>query len=244
VRLYRPFSAEHLIAAIPQTANALAVLDRTKEKGALGDPLYLDVCTAFVEHGGEIPMIVNGRYGLSSKEFNPGMVKAVFDNLKADTPKNHFTVGIVDDVTHTSLTVEDGLTWRPKEPSSASSGGWAPTGRWGPTKAPSRSSATIPTCMPRPILPMTQKVGRCDHVSPPFWQNTDPVHLPHRCGRLHRLPQVQLCGHLRCAGRHQGGRHLCAELQLDAGRDGDQAAGGDAADHCRQKTEILQYRCR
>ena len=103
VRLYRPFSAEHLLAAIPKTASRLAVLDRTKEKGALGDPLYMDVCTAFVERGGEIPLIVNGRYGLSSKEFNPGMVKAVFDNLKAETPKNHFTVGIVDDVTHTSL---------------------------------------------------------------------------------------------------------------------------------------------
>jgi len=107
VRLYRPFSAEHLLAAIPQTTARLAILDRTKEKGALGDPLYEDVCTAYVERGGEIPMIVNGRYGLSSKEFNPGMVKAVFDNLKAESPKNHFTVGIVDDVTHTSLTVEE-----------------------------------------------------------------------------------------------------------------------------------------
>ena len=114
VRLYRPFSAEHLLAAIPKTAGRLAVLDRTKERGALGDPLYMDVCTAYVERGGEIPLIVNGRYGLSSKEFNPGMVKAVFDNLKAETPKNHFTVGIVDDVTHTSLTVEEGFDVAPE----------------------------------------------------------------------------------------------------------------------------------
>ncbi|MEN8243368.1 MAG: pyruvate:ferredoxin (flavodoxin) oxidoreductase [Thermodesulfobacteriota bacterium] len=114
VRLYRPFSAEHLLAAIPATVRRLAVLDRTKEKGALGDPLYEDVCTAYVERGGEIPMIINGRYGLSSKEFNPGMVKAVFDNLKAETPKNHFTVGIVDDVTHTSLTVEEGFDVAPE----------------------------------------------------------------------------------------------------------------------------------
>ncbi len=114
VRLYRPFSAEHLLAAIPRTANRLAVLDRTKEKGALGDPLYMDVCTAFVERGGEIPLIVNGRYGLSSKEFNPGMVKAVFDNLQAEIPRNHFTVGIVDDVTNTSLDVEEGFDVAPE----------------------------------------------------------------------------------------------------------------------------------
>jgi len=114
VRLYRPFSAEHMFAAIPESAGRIAVLDRTKEKGALGDPLYVDVCTAFVQRGGDIPTIVNGRYGLSSKEFNPSMVKAVFDNLKAETPKNHFTVGIVDDVTHTSLEVEEGFDVAPE----------------------------------------------------------------------------------------------------------------------------------
>jgi len=113
VRLYRPFSAEHLIRAIPESVQRIAVLDRTKEKGALGDPLYLDVCTAFVENAANIPKIINGRYGLSSKEFNPSMVKAVFDNLSADSPKNHFTVGIVDDVTHTSLDVDEGFDVAP-----------------------------------------------------------------------------------------------------------------------------------
>ncbi|NNL42485.1 MAG: pyruvate:ferredoxin (flavodoxin) oxidoreductase [Desulfobacterales bacterium] len=113
VRLYRPFSAEHLFKAIPSTTKRIAVLDRTKERGAPGDPLYLDVCTAFAERG-ETPTIINGRYGLSSKEFNPGMVKAVFDNLDTDKPKNHFTVGIVDDVTHTSLKVEDGFHVAPE----------------------------------------------------------------------------------------------------------------------------------
>jgi len=113
VRLYRPFSAEHLFKAIPSTAKRIAVLDRTKERGAPGDPLYLDVCTAYAERG-ETPAIINGRYGLSSKELNPGMVKAVFDNLDTDNPKNHFTVGIVDDVTHTSLKVEDGFHVAPE----------------------------------------------------------------------------------------------------------------------------------
>jgi pyruvate-ferredoxin/flavodoxin oxidoreductase len=114
VRLYRPFSAEDLLNTLPKTAKRIAVLDRTKEKGALGDPLYMDVCTVFMERGGEMPVLVNGRYGLSSKEFNPAMTKAVFDNLKTETPRNHFTVGIVDNVTHTSLEVQDGFDVAPE----------------------------------------------------------------------------------------------------------------------------------
>jgi pyruvate-ferredoxin/flavodoxin oxidoreductase len=93
VRLFRPFSAKHLLSVIPATAARITVLDRTKEPGALGDPLYQDVCTAFMEQG-EMPSIVNGRYGLGSKEFNPSMVKAVFDNMNGMAPRNHFTVGI------------------------------------------------------------------------------------------------------------------------------------------------------
>jgi len=114
VRLYRPFSARHFIEALPTTVKRIAVMDRTKEPGALGDPLYLDVVTAILEArvAGESrfdaePLVVGGRYGLSSKEFNDAMVKAIFDNLSADNPKNHFTVGIVDDVSHTSLEVDD-----------------------------------------------------------------------------------------------------------------------------------------
>jgi pyruvate-ferredoxin/flavodoxin oxidoreductase len=114
VRLYRPFSAEHLLNTLPKTVKRIAILDRTKEKGSLGDPLYLDVCTAFMEKGGSMPLMVNGRYGLSSKEFNPAMTQAVFDNLKAEKPKNHFTVGIVDDVTHTSLDVKEGFDVAPE----------------------------------------------------------------------------------------------------------------------------------
>ncbi len=110
VRLYRPFSPKHLLAAIPKTAEKIAVLDRTKEPGSLGEPLYLDVLGAISEAMlsddkpfEKMPIVVGGRYGLSSKEFTPAMVKAVFDNLKQEKPKNHFTVGIHDDVTFTSL---------------------------------------------------------------------------------------------------------------------------------------------
>ena len=104
VHLYRPFSAKHFLAAIPQTAKRLSVLDRTKEPGAMGEPLYQDICAIYKETG--IPMeIVGGRYGLSSKDTTPAQMLAVFENLKAETPKHNFTIGIVDDVTHTSLPV-------------------------------------------------------------------------------------------------------------------------------------------
>ncbi|MDW8326698.1 MAG: pyruvate:ferredoxin (flavodoxin) oxidoreductase [Anaerolineales bacterium] len=106
VRLFRPFSVEHFVRALPATVKAIAVLDRTKEPGAIGEPLYQDVVTALNEDPGDLqtrPVVIGGRYGLSSKEFTPAMVKAVFDELRKDKPKNHFTVGITDDVMHTSL---------------------------------------------------------------------------------------------------------------------------------------------
>ncbi|RLD27082.1 MAG: pyruvate:ferredoxin (flavodoxin) oxidoreductase [Bacteroidetes bacterium] len=103
VRLYRPFSINHFINELPKTVKKIAVLDRTKEPGSTGDPLYLDVITAFTEHKREMPLIVSGRYGLSSKEFNPAMVKGIYDELIKSIPKNHFTIGINDDVSNTSL---------------------------------------------------------------------------------------------------------------------------------------------
>jgi pyruvate-ferredoxin/flavodoxin oxidoreductase len=108
VRLYRPFSGSDLLKALPRSVKKIAVLDRCKEPGASGEPLYKDVVTAFVEgltdgDWSSIPAVTGGRYGLSSKEFTPGMAKAVFDELKKERPKNHFTVGINDDVSQTSL---------------------------------------------------------------------------------------------------------------------------------------------
>ncbi len=103
VRLYRPFVSDAFIAAIPKTVKKIAVLDRTKEPGSLGEPLYLDVCTALLEKGVSGIKVVGGRYGLGSKEFNPSMVLSVYKNLDKDEPKNHFTVGITEDVTNSSL---------------------------------------------------------------------------------------------------------------------------------------------
>ncbi len=117
VRLYRPFDGAAFVNALPPSTQAIAVLDRTKEPGSLGEPLYLDSVAALHEHAGDrfvaMPVVVGGRYGLSSKEFTPAMVKAVFDNLAADKPKNHFTVGINDDVTHTSLPVDSAFSVEP-----------------------------------------------------------------------------------------------------------------------------------
>ncbi len=109
VRLYRPFSIEYFIKSLPKSVKSIAVLDRTKESGSLGEPLYLDVVSALNELredeklGFDMPYIIGGRYGLSSKEFTPAMVKAIFDELSLPKPKNHFTIGIYDDVTHSSL---------------------------------------------------------------------------------------------------------------------------------------------
>ncbi|MEH1811691.1 MAG: pyruvate:ferredoxin (flavodoxin) oxidoreductase [Nostoc sp.] len=115
VRLYRPFDVQRFVAVLPTSVKAIAVLDRTKEAGSIGEPLYLDVVTALYEVWGTgeklgldspLPKIIGGRYGLSSKEFTPAMVKGIFDNLAQAKPKNHFTIGINDDVSYTSLSFD------------------------------------------------------------------------------------------------------------------------------------------
>jgi pyruvate-ferredoxin/flavodoxin oxidoreductase len=115
VRLYRPFSWAHFAKALPPTVKSIAVLDRTKEPGASGEPLYQDVVTALMEAMNEgkierLPRVTGGRYGLSSKEFTPAMVQAVFAELEKKQPKNHFTIGIFDDVTHSSLEYDPGFS--------------------------------------------------------------------------------------------------------------------------------------
>lgn len=117
VRLFRPFASSLFVDALPQTVKKITVLDRTKEPGASGEPLYMDVVTALAESfsSGKFPLksfpkIIGGRYGLSSKEFTPAMVSGVFDEMKKPEPKNHFTVGINDDVTHTSLSYNPAIT--------------------------------------------------------------------------------------------------------------------------------------
>ena len=110
VRLYRPFDAQAFVKMLPANVRHVAVLDRTKEPGAGGEPLYLDCVNALHEQGRSDMQVVGGRYGLSSKEFTPAMIKAVFDNLAQPLPKNHFTVGIEDDLSHTSLNVDSNFS--------------------------------------------------------------------------------------------------------------------------------------
>jgi pyruvate-ferredoxin/flavodoxin oxidoreductase len=139
VHLFRPFSVEHLVRALPPTVRSIAVLDRTKEPGSAGEPLYLDVVAALAEGGRQSVAVIGGRYGLSSKEFTPAMIKGVFDELARAQPKNHFTLGINDDVSHTSIPLR----------CAACSGAWAPMARWARIRTRSRSLARRPTTTPR-----------------------------------------------------------------------------------------------
>ncbi|VAX35462.1 Pyruvate-flavodoxin oxidoreductase [hydrothermal vent metagenome] len=119
VRLYRPFLVKKFIEVLPKSVEALGVLDRTKEPGSAGEPLYLDIVNALVEAGQEkfskLPKVIGGRYGLSSKEFTPAMIKSVYDEMKKEVPKNHFTIGILDDVTKTSLEYDENFIIEDKD---------------------------------------------------------------------------------------------------------------------------------
>ena len=140
VRLYRPFAAEAFLAALPLSVRRIAVLDRTKEPGAIGEPLYQDVTTALAEHwphagnGRSWPVVIGGRYGLSSKEFTPAMAARVFEELSVEQPNRHFTVGIIDDVTHLSLRWDDEFTTEPSDVTRAVFYGLGSDGTVGATK--------------------------------------------------------------------------------------------------------------
>lgn len=176
VHLYRPFSEKYFFDVLPKTVKRIATLDRTKEPGSLGEPLYQDIKTLFFDKE-NAPLIVGGRYGLGSKDTTPAQIKAVFDNLKSEEPKNGFTIGIIDDVTHTSLPTEKNVITARKEQSDASFGAWAPTARWGQTKVLYRLSVTTRICMPRHILLMIPKnpAGSRFHICV---SASNPLNLP------------------------------------------------------------------
>lgn len=133
VHLFRPFAPEYLFKVMPKTVKRICVLDRTKEPGALGDPLYQDICTAYV--GKEnVPTIIAGRYGLSSKDTTPGQIKAVFDNMRSEQPKDKFTIGIVDDVTFTNLEVKENINTVPEGTTSCKFWGLGSDGTVGANK--------------------------------------------------------------------------------------------------------------
>ena len=163
VRLYRPFDGRRFVAALPASVKKITVLDRTKEPGATGEPLYQDCLTAIMEEwsirfpNAPLPKVLTGRYGLSSKEFTPAMVKAVYDNQNAVAPKNHFTVGINDDISHSSLEYDAEFSTEAPSWCAPCSTVSAPTAPWVRTRIPSRSSARKRPITRRAISSMTRK---------------------------------------------------------------------------------------
>ena len=156
VRLFRPFSTKHFLAEMPKTVKKIAVLDRTKEPGSLGEPLYQDVCTVYIEADNR-PTIVGGRYGLGSKDTTPTHIKAVFDNLKADSPKNHFTISIVDDVTNTSLPVEEQIDTTPEGTTCCKFWGFGSDGTVGANKSAIKIIGDNTDMYARHTSPMTPR---------------------------------------------------------------------------------------
>ena len=207
VRLFRPFSLKRFIERAAGERKAMAVLDRTKESGALGEPLYLDIVTALSESlaSGQcklksMPKVLGGRYGLSSKDFTPAMVKAVFDNLQAASSKNHFTVGIRGRRHQQQPGVRSGLLHRVGRRSCARcSTGWARTARSARTRTRSRSSAKTPTTTPKATSSTIRKGRRSDHLPPAFRAEADSLDLPGEQGQLRRLPPADFPGSLRHA---------------------------------------------
>jgi pyruvate-ferredoxin/flavodoxin oxidoreductase len=210
VRLYRPFAPAALLAALPPTVRAIAVLDRTKEPGADGEPLYKDVLTALAQDqlGGErrfanLPRVVGGRYGLSSKEFTPGMIKGVFDALAGETPRNHFTVGIHDDVSHAGLAWDE--HWRTDAHADAFQGVFYGLGADGTVSANKNSIK---------IIGEATELRRGYGLPPALRAQAHPLALSHRRrrGEVRRLPPAGVPRALRHA--RQGRRRCGVSAQL------------------------------
>ena len=158
VRLYRPFVTEAFLKAMPESVERVAVLDRTKEPGSPGEPLFLDVRSAYQDQQNS-PLIIGGRYGLGSKDTTPTHLNTVFQNLKSKEPKNNFTISIVDDVTHLSLPVEESIMTEDPETVRCKFWGLGSDGTVGANKAAIKIMATIPTCMCKVFSLMTPGRG-------------------------------------------------------------------------------------
>ena len=220
VRLYRPFSVEHLLKALPATVKKIAVLDRTKEPGAAGEPLYLDVVTALVEGGRTADSrVIGGRYGLSSKEFTPAMVKAVFDELAKPEPKNHFTVGINDDVTHTSLDFDPSFSIEAPETVRCVFLGLGADGTVGANKNSIKIIGEETDNYAQGYFVYDSKKSGGSTISHLRF-GPKPIRAPYLISQaqFRRLPPVHLPGALRRAQVCHAGRRLPAQQHLRAGR--------------------------
>ncbi len=223
IRLYRPFPAKQLIDALPATVRSIAVLDRTKEPGAVGEPLYLDVLAALHEAVPQLnvlPRVIGGRYGLSSKEFTPAMAKAVLDELACGVergwPKPHFTVGIFDDVTSLSLAWD--RDFRPPRPPGEVQAVFFGLGSDGTVGANKNSAKIIVDATGRVRTGLfrlrLQEVGCHDGVALALRAPADQFHLPRERRRFRRLSPLRAAQSGRRLGPGQGRRHLPAQQQL------------------------------
>ena len=220
VRLYRPFAAEAFLAALPDTVRAVAVLDRTKEPGATGEPLYLDVVATLataVARGerAKMPLVIGGRYGLSSKDFSPAMAKAVFDELKKPDPKRSFTVGITDDVAHTSLPVDPTFSIDPPDVVQAVFYGLGADGTVGANKNSVKIIAEDAALFAQGYFVYNSHKSGAQTVSHLRF-GPQPIHAPYliQRGQLRRLSQVRFRRTNRCAAPGGAGRDVPLEQSL------------------------------
>jgi len=218
VRLFRPFSAEHLLQAIPESVRSIAVLDRTKEIGASGEPLYLDVVTVLAEAAGDgrlvkMPRVIGGRYGLSSKEFTPAMVKTIFEELASTTPKNHFTIGIHDDVTNTSLDFDSAFNIENDETTRALFFGLGSDGTVGANKNSIKiiGENTDLYCQGYFVYDSKKSGSRTvSHLRSSLRSRADPRTVPHSVSDLHCLSQIQP------DRKNRGAAHCCQGCGIPA----------------------------
>ena len=235
VRLFRPFAVDAFLAALPPSVRSIAVLDRTKEPGAAGEPLFQDVVTAISQAVGAatapfeaMPQIIGGRYGLSSKEFTPAMVDAVFAELDAAAPKPRFTVGIDDDVTHLSLAVDRDLDIEPSTVKRAVFWGLGSDGTVGANKNSIKIIGEETDLFAQGYFVYDSKKSGARHGQPPALRaRADPLHLPDRQGRLRGRPPVRLLRTHRRPGERGPRRHAAHQLAARArGHLGAPSAGG------------------
>jgi pyruvate/2-oxoacid:ferredoxin oxidoreductase alpha subunit len=241
VRLFRPLSVEHLLAALPATATSVAVLDRTKEPGASGDPLLQEITTALVDAVASgaratLPRLIGGRYGLASKEFTPAMVLAVFAELAAAAPRRRFTLGIVDDVSHRSLPYDPALDVEPDDVFRAMFYGLGSDGTVSRQQEHDQDHRRGDRGRRLGLLRLRLEEGRRGHdLAPALWPGAPGCAVPDRRRRLHRLSSVRVRRALRSAGHRQAGRQGAPQLPAAAGRGVGRAAARVAGDRRRAR---------
>ena len=247
VRLYRPFDGAALINALPKTVKAIAVLDRCKEPGATGEPLYIDVVTVLAEKAEKLPfakpVLIGGRYGLSSKEFTPAMVKGIFDELKKDAPKNHFTIGIEDDVSNTQPDLRSGILHRG---SAYGAGSVLRAGlrRNGGRKQELDQDHRHGNRQLRPgiFCLRLEEIGVDDHLAPALRAHADPLDLPDHERKLCGVPQFQLPGKDGRTGSGHAGVGVPAQLAVCGGGGLGSSAEDDPGSDSAQEDRLLRDR--